>query len=151
MNVYQTIDEVRSEQCFLCRPIANKFFNYTHFYKINYNLLTFTLNSILIWIDLKSYHVKEINDQFMVTFTMDTDFLEKVIQFEHKILESFNLMIQKKIHYPCYDSKNIFYYKNKVESFRLYFRISGIWESDTHIGLTSKIDIYPSNQDHPST
>ena len=151
MNVYQTIDHVRSEQCFLCRPIANKFFNYTHFYKINYNLLTFTLNSILIWIELKSYHVKEINDQYMVTFTMDPEFLEKVIHFEQKILETFNKVIHKKIHYPCYDTKNIFYYKNKVDTFKLYFRISGIWESDTHIGLTSKIDIYPSHLAHPST
>jgi hypothetical protein len=144
MNVYQSIDEIRHDKCFLCRPIANKFFNYIYFYKISYNLLSFTMNSLLIWIELKNFNVKECQDQFMVSFTMDEVFLDKLIHFEQKLLESFNLTIHKKIHYPCYENKTIFYYKNKVESFKLYFRISGIWESDTHIGLTSKIDIYPS-------
>jgi hypothetical protein len=150
MNVYQSIEDIQSNHCFLCRPIPNKFLNYNYFYKISYNLLSFTLNSILIWIDLKSYQIKEINDQFMVNFTIDDAFLDKVIRFEHQLLESFNLTIHKKIHYPCYDSKNVFYYKHKVDAFRLYFRISGIWESDTHIGLTSKLDMYPSDS-YPST
>lgn len=144
MNVYQTIEEITPDKCFLCRPIANKFFNYTYFYKISYNLMSFTLNSILIWIDLKSYSIKESTDQYMISFTMDDSFMEKLVHFEQKLLETFNLTIRKKIHYPCYENKNLFYYKNKIEAFKLYFRISGIWESDTHIGLTSKIDIYPS-------
>lgn len=144
MNVYQTIEEIQHDKCFLCKPIANKFFNYTHFYKISYNLLSFTLNSILVWVDLKSYSIKESTDQFMISFTMNEDFMEKLVTFEQKLLESFNLTLRKKIHYPCYESKNIFYSKNKVDEFKFYFRISGIWESDTHIGLTSKIDIYPS-------
>jgi len=144
MNVYHSIEDIQHEKFFLCRPIANKFFNYTHFYKISYNLLSFTLNSILVWIDLKSYSVKECTDQFIVTFTMDDVFMEKLILFEQQLLETFNHTIHKKIHYPCYENKNIFYYKNKLDAFKLYFRISGIWESETHIGLTSKIDIYPS-------
>ena len=143
MNVYQTIDDVKIENCFLYRPITNKFYHYTYFYKLSYNFLSFTLNSLLIWIDLKSYVIKENQGQYMMSYMMEETFLEKITKFEKSLLEMFNLNIQKKIQYPSYD-KNIFYYKNKVDQFRLFFRISGIWESETHIGLTTKIDIYPS-------
>ncbi len=145
MNVYQSVDTIHTDKCFLCRPIPNKFYKYNFFYKISYNLLSFTLNSLLIWIDLKSYSVKETNDQFVLTYTIDDSFLDKLIKFEQKLLETFNKTIQKKIHYPCYDIKNTFYYKNKLDEFKLFFRISGIWESESHIGITSKIDIYPSS------
>jgi hypothetical protein len=79
-----------------------------------------------------------------MTYTMEDVFLEKIIKFEKKLLEIFNVNIQKKIQIPSYDNKNVFYYKNKTDSFKLFFRISGVWESETHIGLTTKIDIYPS-------
>lgn len=144
MNVYQSIDDIQSDKCFLYRPIPNKFYNYIFFYKLSYNLLSFTLNSLLIWIDLKSYTIKESQGQYMITYSMDDIFLEKLIQFEKSVLERFNLSIQKKIQYPIYENKNVLYYKNKMDQFKLYFRVSGIWESDTHIGLTTKIDIYPS-------
>jgi len=75
---------------------------------------------------------------------MDDHFLEKMIRFEKNILELFNINLQKKIQYPGYDHKNLFYYKQKPDHFKLFFRISGIWESETHIGLTTKIDLYPS-------
>ena len=144
MNVYQSIDEVQFEKCFLCRPIPNKFYNYIHFYKLSYNLLSFTLNTLLIWIDLKQYTIKEQSDQFLISYQIDPTFLDKMIQFEKDLLERFNQSIQKKIQYPSYEAKQLFYYKNKMEQFRLFFRISGIWESETHIGITSKVDIYPS-------
>lgn len=144
MNVYQPIEDINPEKCFLCRPIPNKFYNYIHFYKISYNILSFTLNSLLIWIDLKQFTIKETPEQFILTYTMNDDFLEKMIQFENSLLERFNQTLKKKIHYPSYDTKNIFYYKTKLDQFKLFFRISGIWESETHIGITSKVDIYPS-------
>jgi hypothetical protein len=107
-------------------------------------MLSFTLNTLLIWIDLKQYTIKEHSDQFLLTYQMEPEFIEKMAQFEKDLLERFNQSIQKKIQYPSYDPKQLFYYKNKLDHFRLFFRISGIWESETHIGITSKVDIYPS-------
>ena len=144
MNVYQTIDEIQYEKCFLCRPIPNKFYNYIHFYKISYNLLSFTLNSILIWIELNQFTMKETANQHILSYTMEESFLEKLVLFEKNLLERFNQTLKKKIHVSTYDTKHLFYYKNKIDQFKLYFRISGIWESETHIGITSKVDLYPS-------
>lgn len=144
MNVYQSIDTVQTDKCFLYRPIHNKFYNYIYFYKLSYNYLSFTLNSLLIWIELKSYSIKENQGQHILSYTIEESFLEKMMLFEKCLLEQFNLNLQKKIQFPSYDNKNLFYYKNKMDHFKLFFRISGIWESDTHIGLTTKIDLYPS-------
>jgi len=146
MNIYHPLDEIHTDKCFLSRPIPNKFYNYTHFYKMSYNFLSFTLNSLLIWIDLKNYSIKEHQGQYILSYLMEDNFLDKLNLFEKTLLESFNLNIQKKIQVPSYDNKNIFYCKHKIDldQFRLFFRISGIWESETHIGLTTKIDIYPS-------
>ena len=143
MNVFQTIEDIQFEKCFLCRPIPNKFYNYLHFYKLSYNLLSFTLNSMLIWINLKQYSIKE-NDQIVISYTMEEEFVEKLMQFEKNLLERCNQTLQKKIHLPTYEHKNLFFCKHKTEDFKLYFRISGIWESETHIGLTTKVDLYPS-------
>jgi len=155
MNVYQCIDDIQTDKCFLYRPIHNKFYNYIYFYKLSYNLLSFTLNSLLIWIELKNYSIKEQQGQYILTYMIEESFLEKMMQFEKKLLELFNINMHKKIQYPSYENKNIIYCKNKVEpgQFKLFFRISGIWESDTHIGLTTKIDIYPSTKIdiYPST
>ena len=144
MNVYQSIEDIQSEKCFLYRPISNKFYNYIYFYKLSYNLFSFTLNSLLIWIELKSYSIKEHQGQYILTYTMEDAFLEKIVNFEKNVLDRFNHTLQKKIQYPSYENKNVIYSKNKIEPFKLFFRVSGIWESETHIGLTTKIDIYPS-------
>ena len=144
MNVYQSINEVQSDQCFVCRPVQNKFYNYLRFYKISYNLLSFTLNSIFIWIDLKHFTLKEQSDQFILSYTMEDSFIEKLIKFEKELLEKISTTLHKKINTPFYEPKQLYFMKTKMDSFKLFFRISGIWESETHVGITSKIDIYPS-------
>jgi hypothetical protein len=41
-------------------------------------------------------------------------------------------------------SKNTYIYNYYPENIKMFVRISGVWESDTHIGVTSKLYIYPS-------
>ncbi len=98
----------------------------------------------MLWIDLKHYHVKENADKIILYYTMEEEFIEKLHRFEKSLLERFNQSIQKKIQPSSYETKQIFYGNTKLEQFKLYLRISGVWESDTHIGITSKVDVYPS-------
>ena len=144
MLVYQTSKEVDPKKCFLCKPISNKFPNYISFYKLSYNLFSFTLNSLLIWVDLKYFNIKEQAGHCVIYYTLDDDFMDRMIQFERSILMSLNISLQKKIQLTSYENKNAFFSNKKIGDFRLFIRISGVWESETHIGLTSKIDIYPS-------
>ena len=115
------------------------------FYKISYNLFSFTLNSLLIWIDLKQVTYKEHQNQYVLYYTMEEAFIERMLQFERAFLGNLNQSLHKKIQYTSYENKNFFYSTGKVDAYKLFIRISGIWESETHIGLTSKVDIYPSN------
>jgi len=145
MLVYQSSTEIDPNQCFLCKPISNKFPNYVSFYKISYNLYSFTLNSLLIWIDLKQVTYKEHQNQYVLYYTMEDAFIERMLQFERIFLGNLNQSLHKKIQYTSYENKNFFYSTGKVDTYKLFIRISGIWESETHIGLTSKVDIYPSS------
>jgi hypothetical protein len=75
---------------------------------------------------------------------MLTEINEKVIeelqQFELSVLNKLNGFIKKEL---CISNfKTIYKYKSE----RVYIRISGIWESDTHIGLTTKFDVLSVNR-----
>ena len=144
MLVYQSSKEIDPSHCFLCKPIPNKFPNYDSFYKISYNLFSFTLNSLLVWMDLKHVTHKEHQNQYVLYYTMEEAFMERMLKFERMLLTNLNQSLHKKIQYTAYENKNFFYSSGKIDTFKLFIRISGVWESDTHIGLTSKVDIYPS-------
>ncbi len=144
MLVYQSSSEIDPARCFLCKPMANKFPNYDSFYKISYNLYSFTLNSLLVWMDVKQVHYKEHQNQYVIYYTLDETFVETMLQFERTLLTSLNETLHKKIQYTAYENKNFFYATGKLDTYKLFLRISGVWESETHIGLTSKVDIFPN-------
>ena len=109
-----------------------------------YNIETFTLNAILIDIDIKDLYITKEGNSYKVSFTIDSEFLEKIKQFEIKILSRLNQIIQKQLNLSCFKhlthNKTVYTFNEPI--IRVCLRISGIWESDTHIGLTSKLSIY---------
>jgi hypothetical protein len=122
MNIYYSLSNIDHNKIYFNKPIVNKFSNYKLFYKINYNIYSFTLNSLLILL---------------------TEFNEKVIeelqQFELSILNKLSF-IKKEL---CLSNfKTIYKYKTE----RVYIRVSGIWESETQIGLTTKFDVLTVNR-----
>ena len=123
MNIYYSLSTIDHNKIYFNKPIVNKFSNYNLFYKINYNLYSFTLNSVLILLT-------EINEKV----------IEELQHFETCILNKLNCFIKKEM---CISNfKSIYKYKSE----RVYIRVSGIWESDTHIGLTTKFDVLPVNR-----
>jgi hypothetical protein len=123
MNIYYSLSNIDHNKIYFNKPIVNKFSNYNLFYKINYNIYSFTLNSVLIMLT-------EINEKV----------IEELQQFELSVLNKLNGFIKKEL---CISNfKTIYKYKSE----RVYIRISGIWESDTHIGLTTKFDVLSVNR-----
>ena len=123
MNIYYSLSTIDHNKIYFNKPIVNKFSNYNLFYKINYNLYSFTLNSVLILLT-------EINEKV----------IEELQHLETCILNKLNCFIKKEM---CISNfKSIYKYKSE----RVYIRVSGIWESDTHIGLTTKFDVLPVNR-----
>jgi len=122
MNIYYSLSNIDHNKIYFNKPIVNKFSNYKLFYKINYNIYSFTLNSLLILIT-------EINEKV----------IDELQQFELSVLNKLSF-IKKEL---CISNfKTIYKYKSE----RVYIRVSGIWESETHIGLTTKFDVLSVNR-----
>ena len=122
MNIYYSLSNIDHNKIYFNKPIINKFSNYKLFYKINYNIYSFTLNSVLILLT-------DINEKV----------IEELQQFELSVLNKLSF-IKKEL---CVSNfKTIYKYKTE----RVYIRVSGIWESDTQIGLTTKFDVLSVNR-----
>ncbi len=146
MNIYHTINNLDVNHITICNPIANKFSNYDRFYKILYNLNGMTMNSIYLLVDVDSLHVSEEHKKYKVTFTIDDSTIDKIKKMEIALLEKANHFLQKDIILNCnYNLLNnkFIYSTNAVskKNKKIYIRISGIWESNNQIGLTTKMTL----------
>lgn len=145
MYVNHTIDDINIDELHFCKPNINKISHYTYFYKIAYNINALTLNSLLIEVSIKDINIIKENNIYKINVTTDDIFLNKLKMIETNLLNKLNIVVhkQKSLLYNKF-SKNTYIYNYYPENIKMYVRISGVWESDTHIGVTSKIYIYPS-------
>jgi hypothetical protein len=150
MNIYYKIEDVNSDDTFFYKPIVNKISHYIYFYKIIYNVGDLTLNSLLINIKIKSVNVVKDNNMYKCSVIIDEDFLNKLKDFEINILNKMQKIIDKQQVHSCYKYlttvKHTFVFNKVPENLFAYLRISGIWESNNQIGITSKMHIYPSTE-----
>ena len=140
MNICLDIDTIDVNNISFYKPIQNKIAHYTHFYKILYNIEIFTLNTLIIKVDVNDINVIKENNIYKVSFTVNPIFLEKLKLFETGLLDNFNLM-KKKIMNSYNKFSNRLVYNTTTAVTNIVLRISGIWESDTQIGITSKLTI----------
>ncbi len=146
MNIYHTINNLDVNNITICNPIANKFSNYDKFYKILYNTNGMTMNSIYLLVDIDNTHVIEEHKKYKLVFNIEDSTIEKIKRLEISLLEKANQFLQKDIilncHYNLLNNKYI-YSPNTIskKNKKIYIRISGIWESNNQIGLTTKMTL----------
>lgn len=152
MNLYHNIDDVDYKKIFFYKPVINKIIHYNYFYKLIYDINIFTLNTLIIQIEIDSYEIIEENNKFRVNVKMNQKFIEKIRVLEENILRH---ITKKQIVLSCYKfllfNKSTYIFDKLPEKIKLAIRISGLWETETTIGLTTKIYVndYPST--NPST
>ena len=148
MNLYHNIDDIDYKKIFFYKPVVNKIMHYSYFYKLIYDTNIFTLNTIIIQIDIDNYEIIEENNKFRVIIKINQSFIEKIKNLEEKILKN---ITKKQIVLSCYKfllfNKNAYVFDKYPEKVKLAVRISGLWETETTIGLTTKIYV----NDYPST
>lgn len=146
MNIYHTIHNLDINNITICNPIENKFSNYDKFYKIIYNLNGMTLNSIFLLVDIDCINISEEHKKYRISFNIDENTIDKIKKMEMNLLDKMNQYLQKDVvlncHYNLINNKCI-YSTNPVskKNKKIYIRISGIWESDKQIGLTTKMSL----------
>jgi hypothetical protein len=100
------------------------------------------LNTLIIHIDIDSYDIHEENGKFRVYVKINHSFIEKIKTLEEHILKNIS---KKQTVLSCYKflifNKNNYVFDKYPEKIKLALRISGLWETETSIGLTSKIYI----------
>lgn len=141
MNICLDIVTIDINKISFYKPIQNKISHYTYFYKILYNIELFTLNTIIVKVEVKDMRINKENNIYKVSFTIDPTFLEKLKLFETEILDNFNIITKKKVMLSFNKFVNKLVYNTTSPNTSVVLRISGIWESDTHIGITSKLTI----------
>jgi hypothetical protein len=145
MNIYYSLDEIKTDKIIFHKPIPNKFSNYTQFYKLIYNTNIFTLNSLLLYFDVNYSIISIENERCKLSLSYPDAFLLKLRTFEEELIKRLNVHLNKSVVLSLYNTilhNNVMYVNDvKNNKIRVFVRISGIWETDTHIGLTIKLSI----------
>ena len=146
MNIYHNIDDIDYTKIFFYKPVINKIMHYNYFYKLIYDINIFTLNTLIINIVIDSYEITEENGKYKMYVKINQSFIEKIKDLEENILKNIG---KKQITLSCYKfllfNKSTYVFDTYPEKINLALRISGLWETETSIGLTTKIYInYPS-------
>jgi len=140
MNLYHKINDVDYKKIYFHKPVANKISHYSYFYKLMYDIQIFTLNSLNIEIDIISYEIIEENKKFRVNIKICEKFIDEIKLLEERII---NVISTKPNSLSCYKylsfNKLSYVYDKQPENVRLILRISGLWETNASIGLTTKI------------
>ena len=142
MNLYHNIDDVDYKKIFFYKPVINKIIHYNYFYKMIYDVNIFTLNTLIINIEIDSYEIIEENNKFRVHVKINQSFIEKIKDLEESILKN---ITKNQITLSCYKfllyNKSLYIFDKYPQTIKLSLRLSGLWETDTTIGLTTKITV----------
>jgi hypothetical protein len=142
MNLYHNIDDVDYKKIFFYKPVINKIIHYNYFYKLIYDVNIFTLNTLIINIEIDSYEIIEENGKFRVQVKINQSFIEKIKILEENVLKN---IAKKQITLSCYKfllyNKALYIFDKCPQTIKLSLRLSGLWETETTIGLTTKLTI----------
>jgi hypothetical protein len=144
MNIVKRIDQYDENNVFFCEPIKNNVMNEGNFIRILYSNNNFTLNGIYIFLTLNEIICEKYYTKFKCIFSnsLHKDLIDNLKIIEEDILKK--IEITNKIpQYKIYEQmKNgnikIFNDIGNKTFCSFILKISGIWETQFHYGLTYK-------------
>jgi hypothetical protein len=152
MNIVKTLDQYDENCIYFCDPIKNNVMNEGNFIRILYSTPTFVLNGIYLLIRLNDIIVEKYYNKYKCIFNVNNhkDIIEEVKTIEDSLLKKIhikNKFPQNKIHDQLKNGNiKIFSDVNpKTYTNSFLLKISGIWETETHYGVTYKF----SKINHP--
>lgn len=130
MNVLINIDSFDIHNVIYSQPTKNKIKANALFYKMLYSNSCFTITSLYVHIPLGYLILK--HGYYM---GMTKSAMNRFILLEKELLLAFNTSCKKIPVYTKFETHKI-YSKHKIKSIQLL--LSGIWETDTNIGIVYK-------------
>ena len=146
MNIVKTIDQYNDSYVYFCDSIKNNIINNGSFIRIIYSTPIFSLNGINLLISFNEEMIFEkYYNKVKCIFKLNenNELIENIKNIENNLLVNAN--IKNKIQqYKIYDQlkngyiKIFFDEKEEINNHNFMLKISGIWETDFHYGLTYK-------------
>ena len=145
MNIIKRIDQYNENYVHFCESIKNNIMTNGNFIRILYSNQMFTINGIYLFITLNDVVIEKYYNKYKCTFNIagHIELLEKLTVLEMNLLKK--VAIKNKI--PQYKIQEQFRNGNikifsemppKQNSNSFLLKISGIWETETHYGVTYK-------------
>lgn len=137
--------DIKNEHLIFKMPTKNHNTNYKRFYKLVYSDRTMAMSYILVKMNYLFYDLvyNKYNNSFLLKIYNNDIFFQKIRLIETTILYAANAFIKKNIAFNCFNElvqKPYIYCFHSFPSLQhLTLKISGVWESETHIGLVYKL------------
>jgi len=143
MNLVKLIEQYNNNNLIFCEPIKNNIMNDGNFIRILYSTDIITFNGVYLLIRLSDCICEKFYNKVKCTFNSSNqkELIEQIKSIEEDILKKYNT-----IKIPSYkineqlSSGTIKIYSDIAykSSHTFVLKISGIWETPTHYGLTYK-------------
>jgi len=152
MNIVKTIEQYNIQHIYFCEPIKNTIMNEGMFVRILYSTHNFVLNGVNLLLPLNEVYLEKYYNKLKCVFNIfhHKDLIEQIRNIEESILKKINTK-NKIVYYKIYEqikNGNIRIFsenrdrptpQQKHSNENIFMlKISGVWETDTHIGLTYK-------------
>jgi len=145
MNIVKTIDQYDNNNIYFCEPIKNNVMNDGFFIRILYSTSLFVINGINLFIALNDVTIDKYYNKYRCSFNAinHKQMIESVKTIEENLLKNVNIrnkIPQFKI-YEQLRNGNIKIFSENIEKINnnlFMLKISGIWETEFHYGVTYK-------------
>jgi len=145
MNIVKTIDQYDDNNIYFCEPIKNNVMNDGFFIRILYSTPLFVINGINLFIALNDVAIDKYYNKYRCSFNAvnHKQMIESVKTIEENLLKNVNIknkIPQFKI-YEQLKNGNIKIFSENIEKINnnlFMLKISGIWETEFHYGVTYK-------------
>jgi uncharacterized membrane protein YukC len=145
MNIALNINQFETNNIYFCDPIKNNVVNDGLFIRIIYSTDFFVTNGINLFVQLHDLSIEKFYNKYKCSFHLinNKNIIENIQQIEENILKNINIknkIIQKTLSDQLRIG-NIKIFSENIDitnNYLFVLKISGIWETDTHIGLTFK-------------
>jgi hypothetical protein len=145
MNIALNINQFETNNIYFCDPIKNNVVNDGLFIRIIYSTDFFVTNGINLFVQLHDLTIEKFYNKYKCSFNLfnNKNIIENIQQIEENILKNINIknkIIQKTLSDQLRIG-NIKIFSENIDitnNYLFVLKISGIWETETHIGLTFK-------------
>ena len=149
MNIVKDMDQFDKKNIYFTEPIKNNIINNGLFVRILYSTPFFVINGIHILFSLSNVTIEKYFNKYKCIFNVDShiNLIHKIKLLEETIIKKFNFRYKNKIpQYKLFEqikNGNIkIFTDNLNENTNMYIlKISGIWYTDTHYGITYKFSL----------